>query len=302
MNDLQTLHEVFDPPATPSPAARAEARTALLARARRRPRRRRALVAAVAAAGVAVAVVLINLGGSGPDVPVASAEVLERAAAAAEDKPFTPPRAHQWIYFEDRWQDPDGKVTTNRTWRRADGQGWASFDENGKLHVEISELPKIRRRGPLMGGYKELAALPTDPHALLRWAYDVAKNVTGAGVTEHGDVYAIFNGILRGNVLPPDLEAAIFRALKQVPGVELSTVDVLGRPAYSLGQTEDWLHEELLIDPESYTYLGERSTITKNTRIDPLKAGNETGEIRKGDKVASKRIETAIVDEPGERP
>jgi hypothetical protein len=126
--------------------------------------------------------------------------------------------------------------------------------------------------------------------------------VTGAGLTEDGDVYAIFNGILRGNVLPPKLEAAIFRALKQVPGVELTTVDVLGRPAYSLGQTEDWLREELLLDPEAYTYLGERSTITKNTRIDPMKAGNETGEIRKGDRVISARIETAIVDEPGERP
>ena len=74
-------------------------------------------------------------------------------------------------------------------------------------------------------------------------------------------MYAIFNGMLRGNVVPPKLEAAIFRALKQVPGVELTTVDVLGRPAYSLGQTEDWLHEELLLDRETYTYLGERSTI-----------------------------------------
>jgi hypothetical protein len=33
-----------------------------------------------------------------------------------------------------------------------------------------------------------------------------------------------------------------------------------------------------------------------------MKAGNETGEIRKGEKVVSARIETAIVDQPGERP
>jgi hypothetical protein len=115
-------------------------------------------------------------------------------------------------------------------------------------------------------------------------------------------VYAIFTGILRGNVVPPKLEAAIFRALKQVPGVELTTVDVLGRPAYSLAQTEDWLREELLLDRETYTYLGETGTITKNTRINPEKAGNETGEVRKGNKVVSARIKTAIVDRPGERP
>jgi hypothetical protein len=243
-------------------------------------------------------VVATNLGDSGVrGVPIASAEVLERAAAAAEDKPFTPPRDDQWIYFEDRFEGE-----TQRMWRRADGRGMAWIDERGKLRVEITRPPKGRPVPPLDGGYKELAALPTDPDALLRWAYGLAKNVTRAGLTDHGDVYAIFNHMLRGNVVPPRLEAAIFRALKQVPGVELTTVDVLGRPAYSLGQTEDWLHEELLLDRETYTYLGERSTITRNTRIDPLKAGNETGEVRKGDKVISARITTAIVDEPGERP
>ena len=303
MTDLETLHDVFDPPAPPPPAARADARAALLERAaRRRPRRRRALVAALAMAAAALAVVATDLDGSRPEVPVASAEVLERAAEAAERKRFTPPRPHQWIYFEDRWQDKDGNVETERTWKRADAGAMAWIDESGELRVEDTPWPKGRPRPPLERGYEGLTTLPTDPDALLRWAYEQAENVTGAGLTEHGDVYAIFTGILRGNVVPPKLEAGIFRALKRVPGVELSTVDVLGRPAYSLGQTEDWLREELLLDRETYTYLGERSTITRNTRIDPLKAGNETGEIRKGDKVISARIETVIVDEPGDRP
>jgi hypothetical protein len=225
--------------------------------------------------------------------------VLERAAAAAERKPFTPPRDDQWIYFEDRLAGADG-IETRRQWRRADGGGFASLDERGKLQVELVEQP--RRPRPPLEGYRQLAALPTDPGALLRWAYGQAENVTGAGLTEHGDVYAIFNGMLRGNVLPPDLEAAIFRALKQVPGVRLTELDVLGRPAYSLAQTEDWLREELLLDRETYTYLGERSTIVRDTTIDPLKAGNATGEVRKGDKVVSERVETAILDRPGERP
>jgi hypothetical protein len=178
----------------------------------------------------------------------------------------------------------------------------AWIDESGNLQVEDTPWPKGRPRPLLERGYQGLTTLPTDPDALLDWAYEEAKNVTGAGLTEHGDVYAIFTGILRSNVVPPKLEAAIFRALKHVPGVELSTVEVLGRAAYSLGQTEDWLREELLLDRETYSYLGETGTITKNTRINPLKAGNETGEVRKGNKVASMRITTAIVDKPGERP
>jgi hypothetical protein len=126
--------------------------------------------------------------------------------------------------------------------------------------------------------------------------------VSGAGITEHGDAYAILTGLLRSNVVPPDLEAAIFRGLKRVPNVTVEPIEVRGRPALALGQTEDWLREELLLDRETYTYLGQRSTITKNTRIDPAKAGNETGAVRKGDRVVSERIATAIVDEPGERP
>jgi hypothetical protein len=307
MTDLEILHDAWDPPAAPSHTARLDARTALLARAARRSdrRRRRAVTLAVAAVTVAVAVAATNLDGSGPDglrgVPLASAEVLERAAAAAEQKPFTAPRDDQWVYFEDRLSSSHW-VETHRQWRRADGGGIAFIDERGKLQVELIEPPRGRPRPPLDGGYKELAALPTDPDALLRWAYGLAENITGAGLTDHGDVYAIFNGMLRGNVMPPKLEAAIFRALKQVPGVELTTVEVLGRPAYSLGQTEDWLREELLLDRETYTYLGERSTIARDATINPLKAGNRTGEVRKGDKVVATRIETAIVDRPGERP
>lgn len=202
--------------------------------------------------------------------------------------------------MEDRWSGSDG-VQTDRQWRRADGGGMAWIDDRGKLRVEIMR-PKRGRFRPPLEGYKQLAALPTDPGALLRWAYTQAENITGAGLTEHGDVYAIFNGMLRGNILPPDLEAAIFRALKRVPGVTVEPLDVLGRPAYSLGQTEEWLREELLLDRETYRYLGERSTIVRDATIDPLKAGNATGEVKKGSKVVSARITTAIVDEPGERP
>jgi hypothetical protein len=115
-------------------------------------------------------------------------------------------------------------------------------------------------------------------------------------------VYLLFNHILRANILPPDVEAAIFRALKQLPGVTLKdTVDVSGRPAFALGQTEDWLHEELLLDKQTYAYRGERSTVVKDAVIDPLKAGNSTGEVEKGSRVVFARLVTAIVDEPGQR-
>ena len=115
--------------------------------------------------------------------------------------------------------------------------------------------------------------------ALLRWAYREAKNVEGAGLTEAG----------------------IFRALKRLPGVTVSTVDVLGRRVLSLAQTEDWLREELFLDPKTYEFRGQRGTVVHDTVVSPEKAGNATGAIEKGHTATSLRIATAVVDKVGER-
>jgi hypothetical protein len=311
MDDLQTLHDEWPAPEAPTHNAYTQARAALLQRATRRRRRfggRIAVVAAAAATTLTAFAVAENLGGTGSDVvPVAAAAVLEEAAVAAETRPFTAPRDDQWIYIEDRFTTSAGGAEIQRSWRRADGGGFAGIDENGKLRVTVIERLRKRSRRPappLFDGYHDLAALPTDPDALRRWAYERARNATGGGMNDHGDVFLIFNHMLRGNVLPPKLEAAIFRVLKQLPGVTvLDTVDVVGRPAIALGLgTSDWLHEELLLDKENYTYRGERSTVVRDAVIDPFKAGNPRGEVTKGSKVVVARVATAIVDEPGERP
>jgi hypothetical protein len=310
MNDLKTLYEVWDAPAAPSHRSTGRARTALLARARRRRFRLGSRLAAVGAAAVALlaaVTVAENLGGTGAEVQVASAApVLERAAVAAVERPFVPPRDDQWIYVKEHF---GGSVTEpvsrEETWRRADGRGFAFVDADGKLHVETVSHPKERPGRPrpeLFDSYKALAALPTDPAALLHWAYGRAENATGGGMDDHGDVYLILNHTLRESILPPGLEAGIFRAMKQVPGVTVEEVEVSGRPVLALGlQTADWLYEELLLDPKTYAYIGERSTVTKDATIDPLKAGNATGEVKKGSQVLVERVKTAIVDEPGDR-
>jgi hypothetical protein len=313
MDDLNALRDAWGTPEAPSRAAYAQARAALLERAGRRRRfRLSGLGVRIAVVGAFALVILSvvtveNLDGTGAEVPVAAAAALEQAAVTAEEKPFTPPRDDQWIYIEDLITWSDGRTETLRGWRRADGMGMAWIRGTGRLKVEIHEPRLNPRTGrPIPGvfeGYKAMAALPTDPGALLRWAYQRAENITGAGTNEHGDVYLMFNHMLRENVLPPDLEAAIFRALKQIPGVTvLDTVDVAGRPAIALGLgTSDWLHEELLLDKETYAYRGERSTVVRDAIIDPLKAGNARGEVKKGSKVISERVVTAIVDEPGQR-
>jgi hypothetical protein len=307
MNELEILRDAWGAPDGPSPAARTTARASLLAR--RRPRRRRATVMRLAVAGACAAAVaagatlVVNVGGIREDagVPIAAADVLERAAVAAEQQPFTPPRDDQWIYTEHRITGSRGEPRTVANWRRADGGGMA-WIEDGKLRVMETEKPAVRAPRLLDPSYKSLAALPTDPDALLRLAYEAAEDITGAGVTEHGDVYQIFNDMLRSYLLPPDLTAAIYRAIAQLPNVTVETVDVFGGPALALTQSEDWLREELLFDPETYAYRGERAMIVRDATISPEKAGNATGEVKRGGHVTAERVTTAIVDEPGERP
>jgi hypothetical protein len=305
MNELKTLHDAFTAPA-PSHDAWTEARAALVAHAdgRRHRRRRRAplRIAALATAGAiaaAFALVVQNLGDASP---VAAAEVLERAAHAAETKPFTPPRPQQWIFTEDRFTSSDGgRPMTRRTWHQVSGGGLAVEIDGEIKRIEGPKERPDRSRPAPFDSYERLTTLPRDPDALLRWAYQEAKNVEGAGLSEDGDVYAIFSGILGGNVLPPDLEAGIFRAMKRVPGVTVSTVSVFGRRVLSLAQTEDWLREELFLDPKTYAYRGQRGTVVRDATISPAKAGNATGAIERGHTATSLRIDTAIVGRVGER-
>jgi hypothetical protein len=315
MNDLEILRDAWETPDPPSHTAFTTARADLLAHGRPRPVRRRGVRVAVAGVAVlslaagATLVVSTDEGGRpaslAPGVPTAAADVvLERAAVAAERQPFVPPRDDQWIYIEDRFDgSDDGGPKTQQTWRRADGGGYA-WIENGKLQVELIDPPRKHGR-PVptpFDDYKSLAALPTDPDALLRWAYGQAESITGGGVTDHGDVYLQFEHMLRSNVLPPDLQAAVYRALAQVPNVSVETIEVFGRPALALVQAESWLRQELLLDPETYAYRGERSTVVRDATISPEKAGNATGEVKRGSYVISERVTAAIVDKPGERP
>jgi hypothetical protein len=335
-DDLTTLRDCFDAPEAP-PAARAFGRAALLERAaaetnaavvhlaaapaRSRSRRigRRVVAVGAAAAVTATAfIVLENVGGTGHDgrpeaivpglsVPAANAaEVLERAAAVSAAKAeFVPPRDDQWIYTAERMTGSEGEAMTQQQWTRADGGAHAWIDEAGKLQIQAMEPPSDHpaRRG-VLEGYPLVASLPTDAAALRQWAYDRAEEdwSNGPDSTSEEEIFLFFNHILRGNVMPPELEAAIFSVLSDLPGLTIENVEIFGSPAIAVGYESDWLHDEILLDPQSYDYVGERSTVTRDATIDPEKAGNTTGQVYEGSQVLAQRLDIAIVDEAGELP
>ena len=335
-DDLTTLRDCFDAPDAP-PAARAFARAALLERAAaetngavvhlaaapahsrsRRIGRRVVAVGAAAAVMATAFMVLENVGGTGRDgrpdpivpglsVPAANAaEVLERAAtASAAKREFEPPRDDQWIYTAERMTGSDGEPMTQQQWARADGGAHAWIDEAGKLRIQTMERPSDHpaRRG-ILEGYPLVASLPIDAAALGQWAYDRADEnwSNGPNSTSEEEIFLFFNHILRGNVVPPELEAAIFSVISDLPGLTIENVEMFGSPAIAVGYESDWLRDEILLDPRTYEYVGERSTVTRDATIDPEKAGNATGEVHEGSQVIAQRLDIAIVDEAGELP
>ena len=321
MDELTTLRDGWDEPSPPSHAAFTQARAALLARAagrapepkrsRRRlrlPRTGAGLIAVGALAAVAAAgVVVLTSGGTDedgrprpalPGPPVGSvalaANVLDRASAAAGHRRFTPLRPHEWIYTKmsvTTGTGPGGVVTggpyrtqVEETWWRADGRRSARI-ANGKLFV-----------GPVnVGPQREFSydPLPTDPDALLRRV--------GAGTGGYEMAYQTLINILASTVRPPKEEAAIFQAIERIPRVTLikGKVDAAGRPAIALGLETGYDHEEVLLDPKTYAYLGDRVISIKDQTL----GSNEARVLVRKGTLQHERLRTAvgIVAEPGRR-
>ncbi|MFD0853949.1 CU044_5270 family protein, partial [Actinomadura adrarensis] len=227
-----------------------------------------------------------------------AAEVLDQAAKVAEDRSFTPPDPRQWVYTKMSHTTSahagggvvSGPYETHtwELWQRVDGKQYAAY-KGGKISVGRGNGTPSRaaRYDPL----------PRDPEALLR-------KVSG-GRPYHDLTFGTLITILKHRVHPPETEAAIFRALRLIPGVRLveGKVDAAGRPAIALGMVgrEGWLHEEVLLDPRTYAYLGERAiTIADHTSGGD---GEPKRLVKKGTLVRIEvRHSAGIVDQPGSRP
>jgi hypothetical protein len=245
-----------------------------------------------------------------PGLPVGTVAeakiVLAAAADLAQNRPFTPPRAGQWTYMETEYREHGkpglGEVQTAKTplktridrhWTRADGLRVASY-EKGKLVIWPTGGPGVMPPSD----YASLAALPRDPDALLAWAYKQKAPVKGGNPQV---AFSLLSSILGNNVLPPDLEAAIYRALAKIPGVTLvkNGVDLQGRPALSVGYViEGWVRQEILLDPKTYVFRGLRSIVVEDHSFAP-----DGGTLKKGAiDVLATQIAAGVVDRPGQRP
>ena len=102
-------------------------------------------------------------------------------------------------------------------------------------------------------------------------------------------------------VVPPNVQAAIYRHLAQAPGMTINpdAVNIDGRPAVGLGRTiEGYLSQELLFDKQTYQFIGERMVAIKDhvTHGDDGDLVSHRGDVYR-QVIYSKMV---IVDRPGD--
>ncbi|MFI7461013.1 CU044_5270 family protein [Nonomuraea sp. NPDC049646] len=295
-----------------------------------RKRRRFWAVPSLLAAATVAAAVLVAVNGSRTPappppnavttMPVRAETVLRQAALVAEGRrKHQEPRPDQWLYRKELVKQPgEEQGTVQEYWTRYDGTRQAVRQNGGALGFQdITPEPDDDDLTPRQYAAK-LADLPTDPAALLdhvrgdrHWS-----TLPKGAEPEHPDARAfrVLSVYLDAGVpMPPKVEAAIFRALAELPGVrvDLGVRDAAGRagigiayePAGSVpgGSTRDAQgrivsRSYLVLDSATYRFLGRR--------VDTLEDEVLHGEVlaRKGTFYASADLAAGVVDEPGRIP
>ncbi|MBO1415364.1 CU044_5270 family protein [Streptomyces sp. FH025] len=257
------------------------------------------------AGGLALSLVLVGgqpEQGAGPGVdstrPVA-AVVLDRAARAVEQQSASAARGDQFVYVKslDNWAKSAGEAPRDReVWKSVDGSKWLLLLDG---HVpnpggsDDHEPPGEPAPFAGIGSYTYAAALPTDPDALLA---KIHADTAGQGPGPDEEAFRTIGDILREQIAPPAVSAALYRAAAKIPGVTVadSVTDAAGRPGVAVvrGDSGGNVESQWIFDPADYTFLGERTVALKDGAT--FKKGDVTGQMA--------ALRRAIVNEAGARP
>jgi hypothetical protein len=135
-----------------------------------------------------------------------------------------------------------------------------------------------------------IAELPRDPRRL----YDrLRADTKGHGQDPDQEVLVYVADALRSGLLPADLRAALYRALTYLPTLEITerTMTLDGHTGTALGITAAAEQQEIVIDPATGAFIGERQRLAKDQ--DGIPAGTIIG---------SSTVRYDIVKKPWERP
>lgn len=234
----------------------------------------------VACLGAVVALVLAVVATPSPPPPstarpvVASApavDVLEVASRRVVRRDVLAPTADQLVYVRSVALTNEGAL-----------DGTVDLGDRHPREIWLSQVPGptsdqglIRELGqdwPIRGGagspagirrptYAYLAALPTDPDALLDELTAQLPAEDDARSVDQQLFDAIVDLVTEG-LAPPETTAALYGALTRVPGVEVDrdARDLLGRPGVGITRAEDGdsTRTVVIIDPSTGETIGAR--------------------------------------------
>ncbi|MEV5753074.1 CU044_5270 family protein [Actinoallomurus sp. NPDC052308] len=191
--------------------------------------------------------------------------MLDKAARITETRPAAPvPRPEQWLYWTGLEYHYHGGTGVKRfeIWTRFDGKQDATMS-NGKLVVSREWADRPITDGSPVGAYRILAALPTDPQAMLTTLYrKVGSEWRGEGVIGDRRAFENIKQLLWNSPVspPPRVQAAMYRALARIPGVTVRT-----SVEYAPGRTAIGIYAPplpnhnasvILLDPATYRMIG----------------------------------------------
>ncbi len=240
-------------------------------------------------------------------VPGSVQEVLEQAASTVErvDPPPTP-HAGQWIYEKKLSASPGGWPKSAAAPPEAEPEPqehWARYAdprfENGKEGDDRSMRERLRF----------LDELPDDPAAVLKKVRAYYPSGKGDHESEGEHAMRALSVLLESQPIPPQALAKLYRALAAVPGAEVTdhlVRDLAGRDALAVGHDEKGqkVRREILIDPHTYQYLGDRWIIVKDYKESFPGVGDTPDRPWKaGDLMFQNALlATGVVDHEGDRP
>ena len=294
---------------------------------RRRARRGRV----VAATGLGLVAVL------GAAVLVARQLPQERAPAPPAANAAEPtPRPDQWVYSKELRVEYGGhKPFTIEHWIRVDGKKFVNAASERRtagapnVRKERMQLPPFPPSGctpcqpqrirPAVGlgrFFPNPAAVPTDPDGLLAAVYQLVEDPACASIpvgdTVQDRAFMLLDGMLQ-TVMPPDVQAALYQALAKIPGVAVlqGATDAAGRRGVAFARaaaiegsgSSGWLRLEIILDPDTYRYLGARHVVTRDHFIPNTPSGSKGTRFRKGQVLVSRaQVALEVVDRPCQRP
>ncbi|MEU9298735.1 CU044_5270 family protein [Streptomyces sp. NPDC048266] len=217
-----------------------------------------------------------SVGGGGTVKVTAASVLLDRIATVAASKPSPALRDVQYVHITSKvafssQSDTDpvmrlGKPQLRQVWLSVDGSRPGLLRAGGTDIKLDAFTPAGTDKAPALHAptYRYLESLPTDPGKLLKKIYDETK---GKGPGPDQEAFVIIGDLLREQLAPPKVSAALYKAAGRIPGVTIvdNAVDAAGRHGIAVARVHDGERTEWIFDKTTMEFLGERSVMIKDT-------------------------------------